>query len=146
MPPIQFTDREMQKAWRINLQASTQSCCDTPHSNAHRLLLFYSVECGLKAVLMKRQSKTSTSHCREIEDAQHNINKLLDHLSAGQNLKLPSQLQMNPIKCQKQSTERKLDVGKINQVWRYGGCLENDKEIENKLMRISDWIKQELGA
>ncbi|MBE9098177.1 hypothetical protein [Vacuolonema iberomarrocanum] len=154
MAPVPFTDREMQRAWRTNLEASMHSS----RSNAHRLLLFYSIECGLKAVLMKRQSINCTNLCHEIREAQHNINKLLDYLSAGQLLKLPVQLQMDSIKIRGNEIERKLDAGKINQVWRYGGYFVHsdnrsstlntteDDSIENKLMRISEWIKQELNA
>lgn len=152
MSLIQFTYREMKRAWRTNLDASES----LPRSNAHRLLLFYSIECGLKAVLMKRDSLDCTDHCRQIEESQHNINKLLDFLSAGNALKLPSDLQMKPITVRNTEVERKLDPGKINQAWRYGGCLvqsgksksganKEDENIEKKLMEISEWIKQELG-
>lgn len=154
MPVVPFTDREMQRAWRDNLQASKH----TSRTNAHRLLLFYSIECGLKAVLMKRMAVNCTSLCGQIADAQHNINKLLDYLSAGKSLKLPTQLQMAPIKIQGVDTERKLDAGKINQAWRYGGSLMQlstsasnatkveDDLIEKHLMQISEWIQRELKS
>jgi hypothetical protein len=154
MAPVPFTDREMQRAWRTNLEASIHSS----RSNAHRLLLFYSIECGLKAVLMKRRSINCTHLCSEIAEAQHNINKLLDYLYAGQSLKLPVQLQMNSIRVQGNEIERKLDAGRINQVWRYGGCLAQttgsesasalteDDILEKQLMRISEWIEQEINA
>ena len=153
MAPVPFTDREMQRAWRTNLDASIHSS----RSNAHRLLLFYSIECGLKAVLMKRRSVNCTNLCNEIGEAQHNINKLLDYLSAGRSLKLPVQLQMSSIKIQGNEIERKLDAGRINQVWRYGGCFiqagssytsntTEDDNIEKQLMRISEWIEQELNS
>jgi len=103
---------------------------------------------------MKRQSTNCTSLCDEIREAQHNINKLLDYLSAGQSLKLPPQLHMSSIKIQGMDTERRLDSGKINQVWRYGGNLiksshsseKEDELIEKHLIRISKWINQELNA
>ena len=154
MTVVPFTDREMQRAWRDNLQASNHAS----RTNAHRLLLFYSIECGLKAVLMKRMAVNCTSLCSGITNAQHNINKLLDYLSAGQSLKLPTQLQMLPIKIQGVDTERKLDSGKINQAWRYGGSLMKlsastsksttieDSLIEKHLMQISEWIRKELNS
>lgn len=154
MKPVTFTDREMQRAWRKNLEASKHAS----RSNAHRLLLFYSIECGLKAVLMKRRSATCTDDCNEIKEARHNINKLLDDLSAGQSLKLPVQLQMNSINIRGKEKERKLHSSQINQVWRYGGCFTQaggnssmssvveDVNIEKQLVRISDWIKRELNT
>ena len=141
--PIPFTAREMQKAWRDNKSAADKN----PRTNAHRLLLFYAVECGLKAILMKRQSKNCTDECEEIWQAKHNINKLLDCLATGAYLRLPSQLIMKPIRRNKsQNEQRKLTPGEINQMWRYGGCSTeiNDEEVEKKLAQIADWIEGEL--
>jgi len=136
---IPFTDRELQKAWRENQRAAKVET----RTNAHRLLLFYSVECGLKAVLLKRQSKDCTDSCRELLEVRHDINKLLDKLAAGEKLKLPSQLSMKPLK---NNQERELSCGEINQMWRYGGGCENikDNELEKKLLDILSWIAQEL--
>jgi hypothetical protein len=107
---------------------------------------------------MKRQSASCTSFCDEITEAQHNINKLLDYLSAAPSLKLSASLQMEPIQIKGKKIERKIDAGKINQAWRYGGCLidtvnsssssrtiEDDK-VEKQLMCISEWIRQELNS
>ncbi len=148
MAAIIFTDREMQRAWRENFKASKSN----PRTNAHRLLLFYSIECGLKAILMKRRSATCTDACPEIVEAQHNINRLLDCLSAGQSLKLPDTLHLRPIKIQGTQTDRNLDPGRINQVWRYGGQIQrgnhssatNDDSIEQQLSNIAAWIQREL--
>ena len=144
MAGIPFTDREMEKAWRENRLASSHQ----PRSNPHRLLLFYAVECGLKAILMRRQKIKRTDLCPEIADAQHNINKLLDSLAAGGNLSLPNQIMMKDIKDNRNNYEnRRLNPGQINQMWRYGGSsVENlkDEEIEKKLLEITKWIEGEL--
>lgn len=152
MAPVTFTDREMQRAWQVNFQASIYSA----RSNAHRLLLFYAIECGLKAVLMKRRAITCTNHCREFSEVQHDINKLLDILSAGQALKLPNQFNMPPINDKGSKHDRKLNPGKINQTWRYGGKVVEklddngmtvgftDEDIEKHLIKISQWIEGEL--
>jgi hypothetical protein len=149
MSGVPFTDREMRRAWEENLNFSQVDL----RSNTHRLLLFYAVECGLKAILMKRRSANCTHHCQEIGEAQHNINKLLDILGASHQLKLPSQMSMGKINDRGVKAERKLDPGKINQAWRYGGKIVSrdsnsvpltDKDLENALVRISEWIKGEL--
>jgi hypothetical protein len=141
---IPFTDREIEKAWRENKSASEE----TPRSNAHRLLLFYAVECGLKAVLMRRQSKNRSDLCTDISECQHDVNKLLDCLYAGEKLKLPAQLSMQPIKGKKSNDERKFTPGDINQMWRYGGCCATgsvtDQNLEKKLLEIVNWIDGEL--
>jgi hypothetical protein len=150
---IPFTDKEMQKAWRGNLSAYQ----NTPRSNAHRLLLFYAVECGLKAVLMQRQNKKRTDLCTDIKDCKHNINKLLSLLGAGGLLNLPSEIFiLEIVDTRRNKEERKLNNGQINEMWRYGGTViainkkddgkvsANDEDIENKLLAISKWIAREL--
>ena len=129
---IPFTNREMEKAWRDNMSAS----CNTPRGNAHRLLLFYAVECGLKATLMRRQRKHRTDWCPVISECQHNVNKLLDCLSANGRLRLPAQLSMESIKLNNLNyDERKFTPGEVNQMWRYGGYSvgTTDQDIENRV-------------
>jgi hypothetical protein len=142
---IPFTDREMEKAWRENLLASD----NTQRTNAHRLLLFYAVECGLKAVLMRRQNKKRSDLCIEIAQYQHDVNKLLECLSAKSDLKLPAQINMKSIKTGNVYDERKFTPGDINQMWRYGGSCSlkdvTDQYLESKLLEIVKWIKVELG-
>lgn len=151
---IPFTNKEMQTAWRVNLSAYQ----NTPRSNAHRLLLFYAVECGLKAVLMQRQGTTRTDLCNDIKECKHNINKLLSLLCAGSFLNLPNEIFIREIFDQrKNKEERKLNNGQINEMWRYGGTViaiinkkdngtvqANDEDIEKKLLEISNWIAGEL--
>jgi hypothetical protein len=150
MATVIFTSREMTRAWRTNLEASA-SMQISGRSNAHRLLLFYAVECGLKAALMKRRFVACTNLCEEIDKAQHNINRLLDCLNAGQDLRLPEPLNMMPIKDKASKQERKLHSGQINQMWRYGGSVDtsygavtSDKTLEDNLLKISEWIQGEL--
>lgn len=141
---IPFTDQEMKKAWNSNLSASYNN----KRTNAHRLLLFYAVECGLKVVLMKRQDVNRSDLCAEIAECEHDVNKLLDCLGARQDLRLPEQLKMRPIKGKKSYDERKFTPGDINQMWRYGGSCwladVTDQDIENKLLEIVEWIRGEL--
>ena len=56
---LPFTRREIEKAWRQNLKVSEVENRENPQ----RLLLFYAVECGLKAVIMKRENLTRTNAC-----------------------------------------------------------------------------------
>ena len=143
---IPFTDREMERAWRENLSASVR----TERSNALRLLLFYAVECGLKAILMKRCGRRNrrTDYFPDIGEAQHDINKLLDSLSANSRLRLPRRIQMSELLDSGNNKEgRALMTGQLNQMWRYGGRsvgVVTDDILEKKLLLISEWIKREL--
>ncbi len=143
---IPFTDRELERAWRENLSASGRA----ERSNALRLLLFYAVECGLKAIIMKRCGRRNcrTDYFSDIAEAQHDINKLLDSLSVDGRLRLPRTIQMCDLVDSRNNKEgRELKTGQINQMWRYGGRSVgafNDDSLEKKLLLISEWIKREL--
>ncbi len=143
---IPFTDRELERAWRDNLSASGQ----TKRSNAHRLLLFYAVECGLKAMIMKKGGKRNnrTDYFSEITEAQHDINKLLDCLGADGRLRLPRPVWMRDVAGAGRNREKRhVNTGQINQMWRYGGCAVGevtDEMLEKQLLLISQWIKREL--
>lgn len=157
MAPIPFTDKEMEKAWLRNISAYDKT--PPPRTNAHRLLLFYAVECGLKAVFMKQKKRKRTDLCPEIADCQHNINKLLDCLDVEGPLRLPEiRIEDIPDKRNNKNKQekRKLDSGQINQMWRYGGNVistitrknetqASDEDIENKLLIIAKWIAGEIN-
>jgi hypothetical protein len=138
---ICFTDRELQKAWREHRQAANVVSV----TNSHRLLLFYSVECGLKAVFLKRYNYTRTDEWDNLKFIQHNINRLLDELLAGRTLKLPDNIQMDA--SDTEGDDRVVHNSKINEMWRYGGCCKQnqDSELEQKLVDILNWIETELG-
>lgn len=143
---IPFTDREMERAWRENLSASA----GTKKSNALRLLLFYAVECGLKAIIMKRCRRRNcrTDSFPDIGEAQHDINKLMDSLSVDVKLRLPRKIKMcDLVDSENKKEERELKTGQINQMWRYGGRSVGDVTddlLEKKLMLVSEWIMREL--
>lgn len=137
---ITFTYREMKNAWAANRKAGAVQNTTNPH----RLLLFYATECGLKALILKRQKLTLTSDCPAIAAASHNINKLLDALRAGYALKLKNDLQLAPINHGR--LERKCSNQDLNQIWRYGGKCVNpsDDEIENSLECVNNWLEEQL--
>jgi len=160
--PVHFSDREMRRAWRQNLQAYEKADNTAPkvrtnalRTNAHRLLLFYSVECGLKAVLMKNDKVDCTDVCEKVIQCGHDLNKLLDALGAGHDLKVPRRIVMKASGSSR--LDRVLNSGEINQMWRYGGEATHsqngqgnlvdlsDEDLEKHLLKISGWIREALG-
>ncbi len=148
---IPFTLRELQNAWK-----SARNAAKVPtRTNPHRLLLFYATECGLKAVFLKQRSENifdekfikkvkQTDSKREL---QHDLNEIMDLLRMGKDYLLPSGLSLPAVK-QKDGTERQraCDASTLNQVWRYGGSLQNaaDSALEQQLEKINKWIAKEL--
>jgi hypothetical protein len=142
MSQLPFTRRELTNAWRQLREASISS----PRKNAHRLLLFYSIECGLKAAWLKRQSRTLfESH--DISKTGHNLNQMLKDMSS--NTTLPPNLNMNPaINQSNMPVPRNGVIDVLHQVWRYGGTLVappiDDTGMEAELEKIHHWITKEL--
>jgi hypothetical protein len=100
------------KILRAVLQVKEQD-----RTNAHRLLLFYAVECGLKVLIMKvkRQSRTDDL---DSDILTHDINKLLNELHAQGDLVL-RQTQMVPIKKsnRKSKDTRTVEPKDFNQMY-----------------------------
>jgi hypothetical protein len=145
----------MRRAWTENLSAYNLAQVKT---NAHRLFLFYAVECGLKVIYMQRNRGQCTNDCTDLYSAGHNINRLLDLLNNGNSLKLHDNICMSDIIDNQSNTiSRIFNPGKINQMWRYGGKLEKwgddesrqqsstDEHLEEKLLTICGFIEQELN-
>jgi len=141
---IPFTYRELRNANLLTYKGWSA----TSKTNAHRLLLFYSVECGLKAIYLKRLNlDLFDSNTVSEKMFSHDINHLLDELKAGRALRLKSHFELPPYKKNGQSIRRRHLTSELNQAWRYGGTLidpENDEVFEQQLCKISDWIKGEL--
>lgn len=140
---IPFTDRELRRAWRENLEASQNN---NRSENPKSLLLFYATECGLKAVVLKNDGNSLTDESSIIKDAGHNLKELMRYLRIDGQFKLPRHLKLKSIQRKGRKQERGADIKDLNQVWRYGGELdvEINQEIEKKLTEINDWIKDSL--
>ncbi|QGX41031.1 hypothetical protein E2H98_15710 [Permianibacter aggregans] len=144
MGVVPFTDRELTRAWR-ELAVVATPINGGQRNNSHRLLLFYAVECGLKAVFLKRQNR-SVFDQNDVDNSGHDLRKLLKALNVGSNLALPHNLQLRPITIQNLSHPRNGDVRILHQAWRYGGyCITpTDQDCEVQLQQILDWLKGEL--
>lgn len=141
---LPFTVQELCRAWR-NLRQTAQV---TPRDNTHRLLLFYAVECGLKAVWLKREQKTLFD-TEAIDGFGHDLNKLIKELRLGRSSgALPLSVQAKPFIVNRVSMPRTGAIAAIHEVWRYGGELSSptDEEVETQLQHIAEWITKELSS
>lgn len=140
---LPFTDRELSRAWRSLRRTANAEQRD----NTHRLLLFYAVECGLKAVWLKKQSKTLFDG-DAIHRFGHDLNAIIKDLMLGHasNL-LPSSVQLSAVTINSGRVPRAGGLDAIHQVWRYGGQLNvpTDVEMEARLENMAQWIAKELS-
>lgn len=142
MAKIPFTNRELVRAWRNSLDVSKSE----QRSNPHRLLLFYAIECGLKAAYLKQINKTVIDS-DIAQQFSHDINKLCEKLSINSSFMLPQSLRMKDCKVDSKDVTRTCSPAEINQIWRYGGTLdgvENDIFLEGKLEKLNEIIEKEL--
>ena len=143
---IPFSRQELVRAYRGAYNASKV----IPRSNAHRLLLFYAAECGLKAIWLRQQSKEILDIPILASDrpVQHDLNKMIDLLRLGKERLLPSEILLPDLKLSGgQFLPRKHSSGELNQAWRYGGNLSaphSDKIFEAALETLNTWIEKEL--
>jgi hypothetical protein len=143
MSAIPFTDRELRRAWR-ELSAVAMQVVST-RKNPHRLILFYAVECGLKAVWLKRQ-RSSLFDVADIDRTGHNLRQLLRELKVGAELSLPENLRLQPVMRNGAQQPRNGDINLLHQAWRYGGQCDDpaDSECERQLEQVLKWIQGEL--
>jgi len=142
---ISFTDRELKRAWR-QLKKTSMPHTDGERENAHRLLLFYAVECGLKAVWLKRRNQTLFTD-DDVKQTGHDLAKILTRLRAGHHVRLPDNIQLASVKSgHGNEHQRNCNMESLHQVWRYGGTSQSptDKQCEEQLEQIVNWINGEL--
>lgn len=144
MSAIPFTDRELVRAWRDLSVAATPSQGNV-RQNPHRLLLFYAVECGLKAVWLKRQSRTLFEGA-DVNKTGHDLRQVLKDLKVGSELSLPENFRLAVVIHHQAQRPRNGKFGDLHQVWRYGGKCESptDQDCEQQLQKVLNWIQGEL--
>ena len=144
MSAIPFTDRDLKNAWR-DLSAIAMPAAANTRTNPHRLLLFYAVECGLKAVWLKRQNRSLFDR-EDIDKTGHNLRQVLKELKVGAEFSLPENLQLKPVTRNGAQESRNGDISILHQAWRYGGSCTapTDSDCEKQLEQILKWIQGEL--
>jgi len=102
-------------------------------SATHRMVLFYAVECGLKAIYMRRNRMGQTGEA--VTDFGHRLADLLAVLQCA--YRLPDGLGKDA---------RPIASKYLHEAWRYGKVLDSQKErtCEQALRKIVQWINNEL--
>lgn len=144
MSALPFTNRELSRAWRELSDVATPS---GQRKNAHRLLMFYAVECGLKAIWLKRNSRTLFNKA-DIDRTGHDLRIIARDLRLGSEYDLPEHYQLDPAKQAGINIPRNGDISILHQAWRYGGQCTIPKDIicESKLNALFSWIQKEMKS
>ena len=131
-----------QKALRRRSQELAKAASEVSNENSRALLLFYSAECGLKAIYMAKNALKSTSASHSVKSAS-SFNHRIDDLIIA--LKVPSAtVAPRPADLALKGTTTVVSVGELNQVWRYGGSLADQTTILIWLEAVVAYAKKEL--
>lgn len=111
-----------------------------------RLILFYSVECGLKSLIMKN---TGNNTYEELEDCYSNTAKknLLGHDIKAMVKEINPANEFNLKNIQLAKGGGSVQPKKFNELWRYGAEVADEEEeinAEKTLVKIADWIKARI--
>lgn len=144
MSTLPFTEKELRKAWKDLKDASKTN--SGKRKNPHRLLLFYAVECGLKAVWLRSNNK-NVLDTKNIDEYKHNLHKLIHELNLGKDYLLPSDIKLKSCTLENKDFPRNGKIDVLHQAWRYGGCCvtPGDEQCEKQLQKIAEWIDKEIS-
>lgn len=115
-----------------------------------RLLLFYSIECGLKYKLLEKWEVVSSGEIREILSDKnhpknkilgtHNLRKILKELGQEGEFHFPEIATVH---------KDKISIEDYHQMQRYGiqtddRDIKKEKQLEEVLQQIAVWIEEEM--
>lgn len=126
----EVTRREFKRSFKKHYHCYLQM---KGYDNQRRLLLFYSVECGLKCLIMNKYEKNSYSEllrCDGMEDLQRNGHDLKFLL------KTATWQERFPIDVIRFEKRNAIAPAGFNQIWRYGiqGSVHRDEEKAEAVM------------
>ncbi|WP_328604227.1 hypothetical protein OG943_29725 [Amycolatopsis sp. NBC_00345] len=103
------------------------------------LLLFYAIECGLKAALLRRTSGRSTADL-DPSLRTHDLRKL------ARELKIDGGLARRLTPCRSRETGQ-VHHHELHEAWRYGANLDREQEglAVAALQALGAWCDQERG-
>jgi hypothetical protein len=134
---VHVTLKEVEKAFNQHRQAFESS--GNAISNTQRMVLFYAVECGLKAYFMKKKDIRSTNprsySKKNVFEFNHDLNGLI------------TELNINPtVPCAQAMDNSQIESAELHEAWRYGKELNKQKETKcvESLTRILNELKEKL--
>ena len=141
---INITRREFQVSCR-NHYSMYKNTDAAACPRTRRLLLFYSVECGLKSLIMKEIGKNTYEELKKYSEENQKHIHGHDLKAMTQEMGIEHKYPLKRIRLAKEGQ----DVGsdRYNELWRYGAPVmdeDEEKRAEKTLLGIAEWIEQRL--
>jgi len=129
---VHVTQKEIQKAFRNHksvVDISGNLGCRTS-----KMVLFYAVECGLKALYMRENRLRRTDQENSLKESvfsfKHDLNRLL--VKMNMNIKVPKAVAKD---------NSQIEPKEIHEAWRYGKELDKQKE-QRCIERLKDILRE----
>ena len=140
---INITRREFQQSFKNHYAMYRKTGIDMPY-HSRLLMLFYSVECGLKSLILKEIGKNTYEDLKSYYEISgkkapgHDLKAMTKEVG----IEISFPLKQIPLKA-----GGSVLPAKYNELWRYGADVE-DEEAEQReektLARIAEWLLQRM--
>jgi HEPN domain-containing protein len=136
---VHVTLRELERAFRGHAQFLEANKTSST-SASYRLILFYAVECGIKALFLRRNGLSSTEDLTGDNKISHDLRTGLNRLRAPGTVTIPDRVRVNPPR-----TEALLPK-EWHEAWRYGIEFEaaSESTTVSALTNALAWLKAEM--
>lgn len=137
--PLHVTDRDL-----INSYVRLRRAAEATAGATSHLLRFYSVECGLKAMALKRRKLRTTAQLPE-DLRSHDLRRL-----AEDDLRLSPKVYKDLVACRRVASGpvagSQVNVRQWHEAWRYGAALDpqDEKRSVAVLTALGQRCREEL--
>jgi hypothetical protein len=129
------TRREFERAHKEHSDCHAR--VDNAQVHSRLLLLAYAVECGLKALIMRRTRAEDTDDLAEDHQIQHDLREALKILRVPATVVLPDHRTQ-------QKTPQSVPPKSLHTAFRYGVRLVEQEKARTQLAAILAWVQDEL--
>lgn len=154
---VRVSRREYYDSFRMHLKVYRKAVQDGVKVSTHSMILYYAVECGLKALILFKYNKNYSTEFEKGTDndkieffERHKLNEMIEAMEFGPRFKVPVP---DDVKCRNDGTPV-LDVKDFHSVWRYrNGKYDSSQDgskktldaAEQMLVKISELIEVKLS-
>ena len=140
---INITRSEFQRSFKNHYGMYKKTGTDMPY-RSRLLMLFYSVDCGLKSLILKNIGKNTYEDLKSYYEKNgkkafgHDLKALTKEVGIESSF---------PLKRIQLKSGGFVLPRKYNELWRYGAGIENAEEEQSEektLVRIAEWLLQRI--
>ena len=140
---INITRSEFQQSFKNHYSMYKKTGTDMPY-RSRLLMLFYSVECGLKSLILKKIGKNTYEDLKSYYEINGRKSPGHDLKAMTKEVGIETRFPLKKIQLKDGGF---ILPGKYNELWRYGAHIEDEDEEQSEektLVRIAEWLLQRI--